>query len=235
MSGRKKKNRKLVLQWLAVLVATVVLGLLFTRLFQPDPVPGIDVSSHQGPIDWKQVADSGVEFAIIRLGYRSYEDGTLHVDPRAAENLSGARAAGLKIGGYFFSQALNEEEAREEAALALEVLDGLSLNFPLAYDWEYVGADKRTGTMEPEVLIDCIHAFCDTIAQAGYESMVYFNLDLSQTLLDLNQIRDYPFWYARYGEKMDLNRRVLLWQYSETGSVPGIEEPVDLNWWYPKP
>lgn len=234
---RKKTNRKLLLQWVAVCVATVALGMMIARLLgpaEPEPVPGIDVSSHQGVIDWKAVADSGVKFAIIRLGYRSTDDGLLHEDTRAKENLAGAKAVGLKIGGYFFSQALNPAEAREEAALALEILGDMPLDFPLAYDWEYTGADKRTGAMEPATLVACVHAFCNAIEYSGYQSMVYFNLDLSRTLLDLDEVKQYPFWYARYGEKMDLKREVLLWQYSDQGTVPGISEKVDLNWWYQK-
>lgn len=235
--GRKKTNRRLLAQWLAVLMVMVALGLGIARLLgpgEPDRVPGIDVSSHQGAIDWQAVADSGVEFAMVRLGYRSMGDGSLHEDARARENLAGARAAGLKVGAYFFSQAVDPREAAQEAAFALDILAGDSLDLPLAYDWEHTGEDNRAGGMEPDGLTACVHAFCGAVEAAGYQSMVYFNQELSQTLLDLEEIRQYPFWYARYGEKMDLKRKVLLWQYSDQGTVPGISENVDLNWWYPE-
>lgn len=230
-----------MLRWVVALVLMVAVALALVRCLSPgqtpqdtvEPIPGIDVSSHQGPIDWPAVADSGVRFAIIRLGYRSLHDGLLHIDERAAENLQGARAAGLKIGAYFFSQALTEAEAQEEAVLALEVLDGMTLDLPLAYDWEYVSPDQRTGDMDPQTLTACIHAFCGEVEKAGYGPMVYFNQELSRTLLDLDQIQEYPFWYARYSEEMDLDHPVLLWQHSDEGTIPGIQEKVDLNWWYP--
>ena len=230
-----------MLRWVVALVLMVAVALVLVRCLSPrptpqytvDPIPGIDVSSHQGPIDWQAVADSGIRFAIIRLGYRSYDDGLLHIDERAAENLQGARAAGLKIGAYFFSQALTEAEAREEAALALEVLDGMTLDLPLAYDWEYVSADKRTGAMDQQTLTACVHTFCGEVEEAGYAPMVYFNQELSRTLLDLDAIQAYPFWFARYAEAIDFDRPVLRWQPSDEGTIPGIQEKVDLDWWYP--
>lgn len=236
---RKKRDPWLALRWCAALSVAALLTFLLVRCLAPasqptaGAVPGIDVSSHQGDIRWQEVADSGVRFAMIRLGYRGYDDGALHVDEKAKENLEGARAAGLKIGAYFFSQALNEAEAREEAALALEVLDSLPLDLPLTYDWEYVSADKRTGAMTPEDLTACVHAFCDAVEQAGYEPMVYFNHDLSRTLLDLDEVDAYPFWFARYGDEADFRRPMRMWQYTDEGTVPGIDGPVDLDWWWP--
>lgn len=240
---RPKKDPALVLRWAIalVLIGAVAVGLAHCLAPSDDPLPqdigdalaGIDVSSHQGRIDWQAVKDSGVVFAIVRLGYRSYDDGELHVDEMALQNLTEARTAGLEIGAYFFSQALTEAEAREEAALAIELLDGMELDLPLAYDWEYVSQDKRTGDMEPEDLVDCVHAFCGEVEAAGYEPMVYFNQELSRTLLDLDAIREYPFWYAQYAEDMDFDRTVLFWQHSDEGRIPGIEENVDLDWWFP--
>ena len=100
-----------------------------------ETVMGIDVSSHQGAIDWQEVANSGVRFAFIRLGYRGYNSGTLHIDEYAQENLNAARNVGIKIGAYFFSQAVTVAEAEEEARYALEILGNLSLDLPLVYDW----------------------------------------------------------------------------------------------------
>lgn len=248
--ARKKRDRELLLRWIWALTGMLLLAAVLTIGLRrcpaepatptvpvvpqsAAPVPGIDVSHHQGDIDWQAVRDHGVEFAIIRLGYRGYDDGLLHVDEKAVENLTGAREAGLKIGAYFFSQALDADEAEEEAALALQVLDGMPLDLPLAYDWEYVSPDKRTGDMEADALTGCVHAFCDTIQAAGYQPMVYFNQELSQTLLDLDTVRSYPFWFARYAPQMDFDRKVLLWQYSDQGQIPGIREKVDLDWWYP--
>lgn len=239
--GRKKADRAQLIKWAAALALIVLMfwalaaGLSRCAPSEPPPprkkVAGIDVSSHQGAIDWTQVAQSGVEFAMIRLGYRGYDSGTLHIDQRAAENLAGAREAGLKIGAYFFSQALNPEEARQEAALALEALGGIELDLPLAYDWEYVTESARTGKMTGAALTECVHAFCGAVEQAGYEPMIYFNRELSRTLLDLSEMRRYPFWMAVYGDEPGLD--VTMWQYTDQGRLPGIEEAVDLNWYYP--
>lgn len=200
---------------------------------QGESIHGIDVSAHQGQIDWQAVKESGVEFAFIRLGYRGYTTGTLHRDEFASENLHQAKAAGLKIGAYFFSQALTAEEAQEEAKLALEILGDTALDLPLAYDWEYVSEDMRTGHMAPQALVDCVHSFCAEVKQAGYEPMVYFNQELAKTLLDLTQVRDYPFWFAKYSDQMDFPYRVRYWQYSDEGTVAGIEGAVDLNLYFP--
>lgn len=242
--GRKRlrKDPGLVIKWVVALIAAaavaVWLGLSLGKWLTPSQTtenasPGIDVSYHQGNIDWQAVADSGVEFAIIRLGYRGYDDGALHIDPNAAVNLTEARAAGLKLGAYFFSQAVTEEEAREEAALALQVLDGMELELPIAYDWEYVDPDKRTGDMTPKMLTACVRAFCGEIEAAGYESMIYFNQDLSRKLLEEEELEQYPFWLAMYDEELRFSYPVTFWQYSDEGTVPGITEKVDLNWYFP--
>lgn len=198
-----------------------------------ESIPGIDVSSHQGEIDWAAVKESGIEFAIIRLGYRGYETGTVHGDERAAQNLAGAKAAGLKIGAYFFSQAVNTEEAIAEAQFALQILDGTSLDLPLVYDWEYVTESARTGNVDGNTLMDCIHAFCGEVDRAGYEPMVYFNQDLANTKLELEKISCYPFWLAMYSDQMTFPYRVRFWQYSDQGTVPGIEGNVDLDLYFP--
>lgn len=233
------KQKKALKQWLFALIlgALMLTGLAILLKMPatsgPDPIPGIDVSSHQGVIDWPQVAQSGVEYAIVRLGYRSYRDGSLNVDERAIYNLTQARAAGLKVGAYFFSQALNEQEAAAEAALAVEILDGMELDLPLAYDWEYVAESARTGEMEKADLTACVERFCAGVEAAGYESMVYFNLDLSRTLLDVVAVAEHDFWFAQYADAPELGRPIRFWQYSDEGEVPGIPEKVDLNWYYP--
>jgi GH25 family lysozyme M1 (1,4-beta-N-acetylmuramidase) len=195
-------------------------------------IPGIDVSYYQGDIDWAQVKAAGVEFVFVRLGSRNSQDGTLTEDRNAKENLAGAKAAGLKIGAYFFSQAVNPEEAKEEAALAVEVLGNTKLDLPLAYDWEIYKADGRTKTVTQEILLSCIKTFCTAVESAGYKSMVYFNLELSKTLLDPEQIAQYPFWFAQYADFPELPYNMAFWQYSDSGTVPGIEGEVDLNLWF---
>ena len=198
-----------------------------------ESIPGIDVSSHQGTIDWPAVKAAGIEFAFIRVGYRGYDSGTIHADELALTNLQQAKAAGLQIGAYFFSQALNEAEAIEEAKFALAVLDGVELDLPLVYDWEYVSEGARTGAMKPDALLTCVEAFCAEAEQAGYCPMVYFNRELSSTLLDLTQLDRYPFWLAMYTDQMDYPHKVDFWQYSDKGNVPGIDGDVDLDLYFP--
>lgn len=192
-------------------------------------VAGIDVSSHQGEIDWQAVADAGIRFAYIRLGYRGYNNGELFTDEYAAENLAAARAAGLKTGAYFFSQAVTVEEAREEADYALSVLDGAELELPLVYDWEFVSAEARTGQIRARELTDFTLAFCRTVEAAGYAPMVYFNTSQGRDLLLLRELEQYPWWLAKYDLEKDFLCRVDQWQYTCQGTVPGIRGNVDID------
>ncbi len=247
----KKKDRKLMLRiviaGVLIVAATILMAVGLKSLYPPAqpkeptrsappsaPMPegaeGIDVSSHQGEIDWNLVAQSGIEFAMVRLGYRGYDSGTLHIDQYARKNLEGARAAGLRIGAYFFSQAVNAEEARQEAALALQVLDGMPLDLPLVYDWEYVSPQARTGDMDGETLLACVEGFCTSLGD--YQPMIYFNKELSRTLLDLDELEQYPFWLAQYREELEFPYAVGMWQYTDQGIVDGIDGYVDRDRYY---
>lgn len=198
-----------------------------------EAVVGIDVSEHQQEIDWAQVKAAGVEFVMIRIGWRGQVQGKLAEDTMAQTYYAGAKAAGLKVGAYFFSQAITEQEAIAEAEFAMNIIRGWELDMPLVYDWEKVGSDDRTANMDPRLLTDCTKAFCDTVALRGYEPMVYFNVYQSEQLLYLPELTDYPFWLAMYSDRMDYPYAVDMWQYSCTGLVPGIETDVDLNLWFP--
>ena len=190
---------------------------------------GIDVSDHQHEIDWNAVAQAGIEFAIIRIGYRGYTKGEIFSDRMAQQNLQGAKAAGLKTGAYFYSQAISPEEAAQEAEFCVAFLNDYELDLPLVYDWEYVSEDARTGSMDPDTLTQCVQAFCRTVQEAGLEPMIYFNPHLAENLFQLTQLDEYPFWLALYSDTMDYPHRVEMWQYSCTGSVPGISTQVDMN------
>ena len=194
---------------------------------------GIDVSFYQGEIDWDAVAADGVEFAIIRAGYRGYSQGGVFEDEMFRENVSGALEAGLRVGVYFFSQAVNVEEARQEAALALQILDGFALDMPLVYDWEYVKDTARTANVDRRTLTDCTKAFCEAVKAGGYRPMIYFNPTQARELVYLDELTDYPFWLAMYSDEMTFPYRVDLWQYTEDGTVPGIEGTVDINLYLP--
>lgn len=207
-------------------------GEYMTCLTAPS-IRGIDVSTFQKEIDWEQVKAAGFEFVIIRLGFRGFGEGTMEEDEWAQRNYLGARKAGLKIGGYFFSQAITVEEAIEEAEYVLQIVDGWQVDLPLVFDWEYIGPEYRTGNMTARMLTDCTKAFCDTIEEAGYESMVYFNPRQSEKQMYLEELTDYKFWLAMYSDEMGYPYKVDMWQYTCTGSVPGINGNVDINLLFP--
>ena len=190
---------------------------------------GIDVSYWQGDIDWQQVADSGVEFAIIRLAWRGSEQGLLFADEYAQTNYEKAIAAGIKVGGYFFSQAITPEEAAEEAQYALDMVKDWQIEMPIIFDWEHMQDSYRTNGMDAKTLTACTKAFCDTILAAGYETMVYFNPEQAWRKLNLEELTDYGFWLAMYESTMVYPYRVHMWQYTDAGTVPGIAGNVDLN------
>lgn len=194
-----------------------------------DTQMGIDVSDHQGWIDWQQVAGSGVRFAFVRIGYRGYSEGGLFTDEYAHYNLTAARQAGLEVGAYFYSQATTVSEAREEARWCADYLKDYTIDLPVVYDWEYVSQEARTGQMDGQTLTDCADAFCRAMEEAGYEAMVYFNLHLARDYYDLLRLKDYSFWLAMYTGVMDYPNRVDYWQYTDQGSLPGIDTTVDIN------
>lgn len=194
-----------------------------------DSISGVDVSAHQGRIDWQLVASSGIDFAMIRVGYRGYETGKLTEDKYARANLEGAKAAGLQVGVYFFSQAVSVEEALEEAAFVMEIIEDYDINLPVVYDWEYISDTARTAEVDPRTLTDCTMAYCDALAEAGYSPMVYFNSYQARKQMYLWELEAYPFWLALYSSRMTYPYRIEMWQYTNTGSVPGIQGNVDLN------
>ena len=195
---------------------------------------GIDVSVWQGDIDWQQVKDAGVEFVIIRAGGRTYGyAGELFADRYAQKNYEGAKAVGIQVGAYFFSQAVNTAEAVEEAEYILEITKDWELDFPIVYDWEYVNADARTAYVGPRTLTDCTAAFCQTIEEAGREAMIYFNPDQSYKRFYLEELTEYDFWLAMYSSRMTYPFKVDMWQYSSTGYIPGIPSYVDMNLYFP--
>lgn len=193
---------------------------------------GVDVSAHQGEIDWEQVRDAGMEFAIIRIGYRGYTSGGLYPDEYAQDNLEGAKKAGLKVGVYFYSQAINPTEAALEAAYCIQFLKDWELDLPVVYDWEYVNEEARTANMDEQTLMACAKTFCDAVEDAGYDAMVYFNPSLAESLLNLEELLEYPFWLAMYSDRMTWPYKVDMWQYTASGTVPGIEGNTDINLWF---
>lgn len=196
---------------------------------------GIDVSSYQGDIDWQQVYDSGVRFAIIRVGGMYYGSGELYEDDNFLKNLESAKAAGLRVGAYFFSQAISEDEAKGEARFVLDMLGENSLDLPVFFDWERISGDEaRTDGLDNATLTACAVAFCDTIETAGYDAGVYVYNDTGYYGYDLAQLQDYTMWCAGIGSYPYFYYAHEIWQYSFTGSVPGISADVDLNMMFEK-
>lgn len=192
---------------------------------------GIDVSEHEYDIDWEAVANDGVEFAIVRLGYRGATEGTLNLDEYYAQNLAGAKAAGLDCGVFFFSQAITPEEAREEAAFVLDHLNGEPLEYPIAFDWERVtgiGETRTSGLVSTE-LPAIADAFCDTIEAAGYRTLVYGN-PIEIARYDETVLTGRHVWWAEYGvAEPSHDVDIVMWQYASDGAVAGINAAVDMN------
>ena len=192
---------------------------------------GIDVSVYQGDIDWEAVKADGIDFAIIRLGFRGYgSEGSMNLDRNFQSNLEGAISVGLDVGVYFFSQAIAPEEAAEEAEFVLSYLDGYELTYPVVFDWEVIGQESaRTYGLDTETLCACANTFCSMVEEAGYRPMIYFNSYAGYVKYDLSQVLDYDFWFAQYSQVPTFYYDFQMWQYSSQGRVDGISGDVDLN------
>lgn len=191
---------------------------------------GVDVSAHQGAIDWETVKAAGVDFAILRCGFRGYGSGALAVDEYFDRNIQGALAAGIEVGVYFYSQAISVEEAVEEAEMTLALIGDSPVTYPVVYDWEVVPEDSaRTDSVTVEMLTECTRAYCNTIKAAGLRPMVYQNKRTSLLKLDLPQLTGYDFWLAEYNDEATYFYDYRIWQYCSDGKIPGISGDVDLN------
>lgn len=205
----------------------------FLSCLRADTVPGIDVSYYQGDIDWEQVAGAGVEFAMIRVGYRGYGSGKLVEDEKFVDNIEGALSAGLDVGVYFFSQALNVEEALEEADFMLERIAPYDITMPVVFDWEFVNDEARTANMDRRTLTDCCLAFAQYMEEKGYQPMSYFNTSQMRNNINIWELEDYPYWLALYKNRMTFPYAIDMWQYTCYGKVPGIAGDVDINIYFP--
>lgn len=188
---------------------------------------GIDVSKWNGNIDWNSVKSSGASYAIIRCGYRGSSTGALITDPKFAANISGANAAGLKVGVYFFTQAVNEKEAVEEASMVLDLVKKYKISYPIFLDVESSGG--RADGIDKGTRTAVCKAFCATIQNSGYTAGVYANKTWLNSKIDAGALGSYKIWLAQYAAAPSYSGRYNLWQYSSKGSVPGIKGNVDMN------
>lgn len=188
---------------------------------------GIDVSKWNGSIDWNAVKNSGVSYVIIRCGYRGSSQGSLVEDPRYRTNIQGATSAGLKVGVYFFTQAVNEVEAVEEASMVLSLVKGYKISYPIFLDVESSGG--RGDGISKETRTAVCKAFCQTIQNSGYTAGIYANKTWLNNYIDVGQLGAYRIWLAQYASKPTYTGRYDIWQYSSKGQVSGISGNVDMN------
>ena len=207
---------------------------------------GIDVSSYNTVTDWNSVAQSGIDYVMVRIGYRGYRTPRIVLDSKAIQNIRGAKAAGLKVGIYFFSQAINEQEAQEEALWVIEQIKqyGIQLDYPIAIDTEDTGATGRgeapgrADTIDKDTRTKVCKTFMDVIQANGYTPMIYANKYWYQTKLNFSEISNYEIWLAHYTHnesiRSDFTENYNMWQYTDKGTIQGITGVVDLNACYKK-
>lgn len=193
-------------------------------------VLGMDLSKYQGDIDWETVAnESDIEFVMLRLGYRGYSEGGLVIDDSYVRNSTGASECGFNIGVYFFTQAINYEEGVEEAQFVLENLGDVNITYPIVIDTEQMETDARANEISNADRTAAIVGFCETIKAAGYRPMIYANRNWYAANLDMDQLGDYDLWLAHYANVPDFPYLFRMWQYTPSGSVPGVTGDVDLD------
>lgn len=198
------------------------------RAYSKTDSAGIDVSSYQGEINWNAVKSAGIDYAVIRLGYRGSETARIVRDARFEQNIRGAINAGIRVGIYFVTQAVNEAEAREEANYCLNAVAGYGLAMPIFVDVE--GSGGRGDKIDRGTRTQCIKAFCQTVTAGGRLAGVYASKKWMTDNIDMSQLTQYSIWLAQYyKEKTWTQTRVDAWQFTSSGSVPGIAGRVDVN------
>lgn len=204
---------------------------------------GIDVSYHNGTLDWSTIKAAGVDFAILRAAYRGYgTEGTLVRDAKFAEYMQGAMSQGIPVGAYIYSQAITTAEAVQEANYILNIVRGYSLDLPIVFDYEFAGVKTgrldsawSSGKLNKSKMTDIALAFCDTIKNAGYDAMVYANKTFLSKNLDHEVIENagYDVWLAHYTTNTNYAGDYKIWQYTSSGKIPGIEgKRFDCNFMY---
>ena len=190
----------------------------------------VDVSDLQGKIDWERVSEDGIDFAMIRLGRRGYTDGNIYLDNYYYENVSGVQSEGMPFGVYFFSQAITEDEAIEEANFVIKHLSGSGISYPVVFDHEPVeSADGRANNLSKNELTHITKAFCQKIEDAGYTPMIC-GIAFDMERLNLNDLKGIDVWYAEYESSQPTGQfDFAMWQYSSTANVSGINTQADLS------
>ena len=196
-------------------------------------VLGIDVSYAQGVIDWNKVANAGIKFAIIRAAFRGYGTGRIVADEWFERNIKGATAAGIKVGVYFFSQAINETEGAEEADYIINQIKHYKVILPVVIDTEYVSDSRARGnSISKTTRTAAVKAFCERSLQRGYTPMIYASTSWLNNQLDMSKLSSYKVWVAQYYNRVTYTGKYQCWQYTSSGHVDGINTKVDMNYWY---
>lgn len=192
---------------------------------------GCDISRHDGNVDWEAMREWGIEFVILRIGYRTYQGGIVKTDENFHKNYDDARAAGLDVGVYFFSQAITKDEAIEEAERVIDELQGKELQLPVVFDPENIPWEEaRTDGVSGEVFTMTARTFCERVKQAGYEPMIYSNMIWQADMFDMAEIAKWLMWYADYEELPQTPYAFMMWQYTAFGAVPGCtKQKTDLD------
>lgn len=195
---------------------------------------GIDVSYYQGSIDWNAVKNSGIDFVFVRVGYRGYSNGALKEDPNAAANINGALTAGLKVGVYMFSQAVNADEAAEEARFALSKISGYNITMPVVMDFEFISGGRGRlyqAGLSKDAATTVVNGFAYTVSCSGYTPMIYANKTMLENYMNASGINA-KIWLANYTSQTSYAGDYDYWQYRSNGYVSGIQGNVDCDFWY---
>ena len=192
---------------------------------------GVDVSTFQGKVDWKKVKNAGMEFAIIRLGFRGYESGKIVLDSQFEKNIEGSLNAGLDTGVYFFTEALTEEEAIEEAEFVIENLQDYEINMPVVIDVEESANTEKTRTRDltADQRTKNVIAFCERIKKEGYDVMIYGNLKSFMIMMNFEELEEYDKWFAYYRYPFHFPYKIKMWQYTAYERIDGITGKADVN------
>lgn len=192
---------------------------------------GVDLSEYQGEVNFEKLKKQGFEFVMLRIGGRGYgSEGKMYVDTNYHSYYKAAKDAGLKVGGYFFSQAKNAEEGKEEADFVMNSIYGMDFDYPVAFDWELIEGDTaRTDDVGPTDLTDAAISFCETLKAEGYEPIIYANIHLMYQKYELERLKSYDFWIADYEDNPSMYYNFTMWQYDIEGQVDGINGNVDMN------
>ncbi len=193
---------------------------------------GCDLSYHNKYVNFDELAASGCEFVMLRCGYRGYSAGGLAKDEKFEQYASEAERVGLKLGVYFFTQALTVEEAEEEAEYTIKLIENHKISYPVAFDTEYIDdetARSNTTEISDELRTEIITTFCEKIKEAGYYPMVYASENWIRRYMNVEQLRQYDFWAPQYLEENDFLYDFTMWQYTDKGSIPGVKGEVDLD------